>query len=131
MAPEITIFFVAIFALMQLVITIFVGLKRNQLDIRFYDEGDIDLRKRVRAHANFTETVPITLMAMAGAEILTAPSTLIWAFGLILLVARLWHYIVIRTTAWGNGRAISMGLTFISMSGSALAILWQLISSAM
>lgn len=127
MIPEITILFVAIFALMQLVITIFVGLKRNQTEIRFYDDGDLDLRQRVRAHANFTETVPITLMAMAGAEMMGTAPMLIWGLGIVMLIARIWHYYVIRTLAWGNGRAISMALTFVAMSGSAIAILWQAI----
>ena len=125
MIPEITIIFVAIFALIQVVITMLAGAARIKNEVHFYDEGDIDLRRRVRAHGNFTETVPITLMAMAGAELMGAPATLIWVFGSVLLIGRLWHYYVIRTVGWSNGRAASMMLTFVAMGGSAIAILWQ------
>lgn len=130
MIPEITIIFIAVFALFQVVITNLAGIARIKNEVRFYDEGDIDLRRRVRAHANFTETVPITLLAMAGAEILGTPSTLIWVGGILLLVGRLWHYYVIRTVGWSNGRAASMMLTFIAMGGFALAILWKAFARA-
>ncbi len=128
MTPEITIVFIAIFALFQMVITIMVGVSRNKNEVHFYDEGDIDLRRRVRAHGNFTEIVPITLLAMMGAEILGTPPMLIWAGGVTLLAGRLWHYYVIRTVGWSNGRAASMMLTFIAMIGFAIAILWQVFS---
>jgi uncharacterized membrane protein YecN with MAPEG domain len=125
MTPEITIIFTAIFALFQMVITMMAGAARIKNEVHFYDGGDIGLRRRVRAHGNFTETVPITLLAMMGAEILGTSSMLIWAGGVALLVGRLWHYYVIRTVGWSNGRAASMMLTFIAMGGFALAILWQ------
>lgn len=125
MTPEISLIFVAIFALFQMVITMMTGAARIKNEVHFYDDGDIDLRRRVRAHGNFTETVPITLLAMMGAEMLGTSPTLIWAGGVTLLVGRLWHYYVIRTVGWSNGRAASMMLTFIAMGGFALAILWQ------
>ncbi len=128
MIPEITIVFIAIFALFQIPITMMAGMARIKNEVHFYDEGNIDLRRRVRAHGNFTETVPITLLAMMGAEILDAPPMLIWAGGATLLVGRLWHYYVIRTVGWSNGRAASMMLTFIAMGGFSLAILWQVFS---
>ena len=125
MTPEITIIFVALFALFQVLITNLVGFARIKNEVHFYDDGDIDLRRRQRAHANFTETVPITLLAMAGAELLGTSATLLWAGGLILLLGRLWHYYVIRTVGWSNGRAGSMMMTFVAMAGFALAILWK------
>lgn len=125
MIPHITILFVAIFALFQLTITMMVGFARQKKNVHFYDDGDVDLRRRVRAHGNFTETVPITLLAMAGAEIIGTPTALIWAAGITLLVGRLWHYYVIRTIGWSYARAYSMLLTFIAMAGLAIAILWQ------
>jgi uncharacterized protein len=125
MIPEITITFIAIFALFQMVITVLTGKARIKNEVHFYDGGDMDLRRRVRAHGNFTETVPITLLAMMGAEMLGTTSMLIWAGGITLLIGRLWHYYVIRTVGWSNGRAASMMLTFIAMGGFALAILWK------
>jgi len=125
MTLNITLIFVAVFTLFQVIITNLVGYARIKNEVHFYDDGDIDLRRRQRAHANFTETVPITLLAMAGAEILGSAPIFLWLGGLTLLIGRLWHYYVIRTVGWSHGRAASMVLTFAAMVGFALAILWQ------
>jgi uncharacterized membrane protein YecN with MAPEG domain len=128
MIPETTITFVAIFALMQMVITFLAGSARIKNEVHFYDEGDVDLRRRVRAHGNFTETIPITLMAMAGAELMGVSTALLWFFGAALLVGRLWHYYTLRSAGWGFGRAAGMMLTFVAMGGAAIGILWQIYS---
>lgn len=128
MIPQITIILVAVFALMQMVITMLTGFARIKNEVHFYDEGDIDLRRRVRAHGNFTETVPISLMAIAGAELMGSPELVVWGLGAALLIGRLWHYYVIRTVGWGNGRAAAMMLTFVAMGGGAVAILWQMLA---
>ncbi|MEC4727107.1 MAPEG family protein [Shewanella sp. D64] len=125
MMPNITLIFIAIFTIFQVIITNLVGYARIKNQVHFYDEGDIDLRRRQRAHANFTETVPITLLAMGGAEILGTDQMLVLLGGLILLTGRIWHYYVIRTVGWSNGRAASMMLTFIVMIGFSLSILWK------
>lgn len=126
MTPFVTLYFVAIFALIQVVITNLVGAARIKNEVHFYDEGDVALRRNVRAHANFTETVPITLLAMAGAEIAGTSHPILWAGGGCLLIGRSLHYWIIRRHGWGNLRALSMILTFIPMGGFAIAILWQL-----
>lgn len=59
MAPTITPLFVALFLFFQVVITNVVGYRRLKTDIHFLDGGDITLTRRMRAHGNFTETVPI------------------------------------------------------------------------
>lgn len=126
MTAFVTLYFVAIFALIQVVITNLVGAARIKNEVHFYDEGDIALRRNVRAHGNFTETVPMTLLAMAGAEMAGTPHSILWAGGVLLLIGRGLHYWVIRRHGWGNLRALSMILTFIPMGGFAIAILWQL-----
>ncbi len=124
MILTVTPIFVALFALFQIAITFRVGFRRAATDIHFYDQGDVTLLRRQRAHANFTETVPITLVAMALAEGLGLTPALLWAGGLVLLAARLMHYWIITTRGWGLPRAISMVLTFAAMGGFAAAILW-------
>lgn len=126
MTLHITLYFIAIFAIIQVAITNLVGVARIHNEVHFYDEGDVGLRRNVRAHGNFTETVPITLLAMAGAEISGTPQSVLWAGGACLLIGRGLHYWIIRRHGWGNARAISMILTFIPMGGFAIAILWQL-----
>lgn len=127
MLIPITLVFVAMLALLQIPMTIAVGLKRLHTGIRFMDGGDADLMQRMRAHGNFTETAPITLLAMGGAELAGTPASLIWAGGLILLGGRLIHYTTIRKVGWGNGRAIGMSMTFLALAGFAICILVAII----
>ncbi|MCK7614942.1 MAPEG family protein [Roseibium sediminicola] len=128
MVLSVTLYFIAGFALAQVVITNLVGLARIKNEVHFYDEGDLDLRRNVRAHGNFTETVPMSLMAMAAAEISGTPPILLVLGGAFLVVGRAMHYWIIRTRGWGNARAISMVLTLVAMAGFAIATLWNLLT---
>lgn len=114
-ALPVTIVFVAVFALIQIPMTVAVGLRRLQTDVQFMDGGDSVLLQRMRAHGNFTETVPIALLAMAAAELAGAPHVLLWSGGTALLLGRLVHYATIVTTGFGIGRAIGMLLTLSSL----------------
>jgi uncharacterized membrane protein YecN with MAPEG domain len=107
--------FVGIFALMQIPITVMVGYRRLQTGIQFFDGGDRTLTRRMRAHGNFTETVPITLLAMAAAELAGTPPWLLWCGGAILLLGRLVHLATLLRSGWGTGRASGMILTFLPM----------------
>ncbi|WP_428673670.1 MAPEG family protein [Roseibium sp.] len=107
----VTAVFVALFALCQIPITMTVGLYRAKTGIQFLDGGDQTLLKRLRAHANFTETVPMNLLAMAAAELAGAPELLLWGGGFVLLTGRLMHYATLVTSGFGTGRALGMLLT--------------------
>jgi uncharacterized protein len=113
----ITTIFIGLFALLQVPLTVLVGYRRVQTNIQFFDGGDQALLRRMRAHGNFTETVPIALIAMAGAEMSGAPSWALWAGGVALVVGRCMHAVILITRGWGHPRAIGMVLTFIPMLG--------------
>lgn len=115
--PSTTVFFVGLFALVQVPLTMMVGFRRLQTGVRFLDGGDEVLLRRMRVHGNFTETVPIVLLAMAAAEIAGAPGWALWAGGLLLALGRIMHGVVLIAQGWGNGRAIGMVLTFLPMAG--------------
>ncbi len=123
MTLSITIVFIAILALIQFPSTVAVGTYRTKTDIRFLDGGDDQMIRRVRAHGNFIETVPIALLAMAAAEYAGTHALLLWLGGGMLLIGRLVHYITIRGSGWGPGRAAGMALTFLPMSGFAILAL--------
>lgn len=109
--PVVTMVFTALFALLQVPMTVAVGLRRARTGIQFLDGGDAVLLHRMRAHANFTETMPMNLLAMAAAELSGAAPWMLWAIGGALLVGRLLHYATLVTTGFGIGRAIGMILT--------------------
>lgn len=111
-----TILFIGIFALIQIPLTVLVGFRRVQTGIQFMDGGDKQLLQRMRAHANYTETVPITLLAMAAAEFAQAPDWLLWTGGSSLLIGRLMHATILVVKGWGLPRAVGMVLTFIPMA---------------
>jgi hypothetical protein len=126
MTLAITPLFVAVFLVVQVLITNVVGYRRLKTGIHFLDGGDVALTRRMRAHGNFIETVPMALLGMLTAELTGSPATVLWIGGALLLSGRLWHYWVILARGWGNGRALSMILTFAAMLDFAGAILWNL-----
>lgn len=126
MTPVVTPVFVAVLLVFQVVITNVVGYRRLKTGIHFLDGGDVPLTRRMRAHANFTETVPITLIGMLTAELLGAAPAVLWTGGALLLVGRFWHYWVIVRQGWGHGRSLSMVLTFAAMLVFAGAIVWRI-----
>jgi uncharacterized membrane protein YecN with MAPEG domain len=115
--------FIGLFAVMQVPITGTVGYRRFQTGVPFFDGGDHTLMRRMRAHGNFTETVPMTLLAMAAAELAGAPHWLLWSGGFVLLVGRLIHFATLMQSEWGIGRAVGIVLTLISMGGFGLLAL--------
>lgn len=114
---HITIFFIGLFALIQVPLTVMVGFRRMQTGIQFLDGGDDMLLRRMRAHANYTETVPIVLLAMADAEVAQAPQWALWLGGSSLLIGRLMHATILVLKGWGLPRALGMILTFLPMAG--------------
>ena len=127
---SVTLFFIGLLAVLQVPATFFVGIRRVKTKILIADGGDQTLLRRIRAHANFTETVPITLIAMAAADYSGAGDTMLWAGGAALLLGRVVHYLTIALTDGSSLlRAVGMVLTFAAMltfGGYALAQNWPL-----
>ena len=117
LAIPVTVFFVGLFALVQVPLTVMVGYRRAQTNIQFLDGGDRTLLRRMRTHGNFTETVPIVLLAMAAAETTGMPAWGLWAGGLLLVAGRAMHAAILLTKGWGAPRALGMVLTLLPMAG--------------
>jgi uncharacterized protein len=64
---------------------------RRKLRIRLGDAGHPDMLRAIRAHANFAEYVPLCLGLMCLAELQAAPTWLVHAMGIALVIARLSH----------------------------------------
>ncbi len=114
---QVSVLFIGLFALIQVPLTIMVGYRRVQTGIQFFDAGDQALLRRMRAHGNYTETVPIVLLAMAAAEVASMPHWALWTGGVSLLLGRMMHAAILITKGWGHPRAIGMILTFLPMVG--------------
>ncbi|MEO0438978.1 MAG: MAPEG family protein [Pseudomonadota bacterium] len=90
--PEITMAFAAIFGLLHIVFSLRVGGYRFKTGVSLGDGGDDVLLKRIRAHANFTENVPIGLVLILLNELAGLSSTFVVALASVFLLARVAHY---------------------------------------
>ena len=122
----ITLFFAAILILLSVPMAVAVGLRRAKTGILLLDGGDEDLLKRMRAHGNFIEYVPLALIGLAGAELSGLPSWLLVGCGVVLLAGRLIHYAALRGSAAGAGRTLGAGLTSLVLVVLAAGILLRL-----
>ncbi|WP_375196507.1 MAPEG family protein [Sphingobium sp.] len=88
------------------------------------DGGNSLLAKRMRAHANFTEYTPMTLILFGLVELAVGPSTWLWGAALLFVLARIAHGFGMdaeKPTVWRAGGAL---LTWVVMVGLALAALY-------
>lgn len=121
---QITPLFVGLLVALQIALTLIVGQARQKTDIRLGDGGDDALRRRIRAHGNFTESVPITLLAMAVCELGSAPGWLLWSGGLALTAGRVLHAVNLIALQTGPARDASMALTTLALVGFGGFALW-------
>ena len=130
MTLAVTAFFAGLLILLQVLMTAFVGLYRVKSGIEFLDGGDVIMTRRMRAHGNFIETVPIALLVMLLAELSGAPAALLWSGGAALLAGRLLHAYTIMRHGTAPGRAIGMAMTTLPMAVLGGYLVWiALVSS--
>ncbi len=82
------------------------------------------LQRKVRAHGNFVEYVPLGLLFIVALELMRSPSWLLWLLALTLTVARIiYAWGVIKTYGPSIGRAIGFFATwFVYILGSTACI---------
>jgi uncharacterized membrane protein YecN with MAPEG domain len=120
--PTITPLYAGVLALILVALAMRVIRIRRGKRIGIGDGNDDNLARRIRAHANFTEYVPIALVMMLLIELAGYPAWTLHALGLALIVGRVVH-------AWSlpaqslAGRTIGMVLTFAVLISSALMCL--------
>ncbi len=94
--PTITAAHAALLALMYLGLSIWVIAGRATYTVNHGDGGNPAMLRRMRAHANFAEYVPFTLLLLALLEAHGFPQTPIRALLGTLIVARLMHLVGMR-----------------------------------
>ena len=94
----ITLFYAGLCTLLVLVLAGRVIARRYSHKIGIGDGGDPVLMRRVRAHANAIEYLPLALLLLGGMELNGYPNAVIHGFGATLFVSRLLH-------AWGLSRS--------------------------
>jgi len=121
---QITAFYAALLAILFLVLSARVIIWRQSSRVEFEHGGDLELRRRIRAHANFAEYVPLTLVVMGLAESMSPPDIVIHLCGVLLLGGRLLHaYGVSRTPPVMRTRVYGMVLTMVALGIAAFVCL--------
>lgn len=110
--------------LVYLALTFRVVGRRVSGKIMIGDGGDALMLERIRAHANFNEYVPFTLLLMAAIELTAGHANpWIWAAGGLLVVSRIAHAIGMSRPAPNPFRA---GGALIAWALIAVLSLWAL-----
>lgn len=82
------------------------------------------LQRKVRAHGNFTEYVPLGLLFIVALELMSSPKELVWLLGGTLTIARIaYAYGVITIYGPSVGRAIGFfGTLFVYLVGAIACV---------
>ena len=104
-------------ALLFVVLGLCVIYLRITGEVGIGDGGNPQLKRAIRAHANFAEWIPIALMALGLAELRGVSESTIGILGGLLLLSRVGHAIGLnRSIGVSVGRTGGMTLMFIVMA---------------
>ena len=120
----ITPIYVALLSLVFVYLSIrTIGLRRKN-KIAIGDGGNLSLQKATRAHANFAEYTPISLLLLSIIELDGYNPILINALGISLLIGRCCHaYGISKTDEDFKYRVSGMTMTFFTIISASVLIL--------
>ncbi|MHA7834649.1 MAG: MAPEG family protein [Algiphilus sp.] len=119
-----TSFYAGLLALVFLALSIRVIQGRSAAGVSLGDGGDGRLNRRIRAHANFAEYVPLCLGPIALLEVGGAPAWLLHTLGIALVVGRIGHgYALAFAEHFPPGRMVGTLLTFLVLLVGGVACL--------
>ncbi len=117
--------YIAIAVIMYSAMSSFVIVNRRKYQVSVGDGDRPAFARIMRAHGNFAEYAPLTLLAMVAAELAGAPKLIIHGAGALLLIGRALHgYCFLFTTSGMKLRVAGMMLTFFAMWTAAAAGIW-------
>lgn len=107
-----------------------VGGWRRKTGISIGDGGNIDLVRAMRGQANFTESVPLTLILMVYMALAGAPALAIHILGVLLVIGRIIHGLhFAKPDQPGWQRALGSGLSFLVLLAASLGALGHSIAA--
>jgi len=116
--------YAALLALLYVVLSVRTLRLRRRLRIAIGDAGSTEMLRAMRVHSNFAEYVPLSLLLVYFTELSDAPSVLVHALGVCLLVGRLSHaFGVSQPKENFKFRVFGMALTFTALGVSSAYLL--------
>ena len=88
---EIVASYIAFFLVLNIVLMYLIGQTRIAKKINLGDGGDEQMLSRIRAHGNFSETVPLALLGLVAMAMLAAPVWALHVTGFGLVFGRVMH----------------------------------------
>lgn len=88
---------------------------RNRHKVSIGDGGNAALIRRMRAHANYGENMPVALILLALLELAGGDARILWGAAILFILARLLH-------AFGMDRTQPSRLRMFGMIGSTVAL---------
>ena len=123
---RITGLYAALCALLVVILGLRVAYYRHSHKVGVGDNGDRALVKRVRAHGNAVENVPIALLLLLLLELNQTQPAWIHACGIVLVIGRIAHAIGLSmSTGASLARFVGTLLTWTLILVMALLLLWQ------
>ncbi len=117
--------YAAIFAFIFVALSVRTLRLRRQLRVAIGHGNEPKLERAARAHANFAEYVPISILLIYFLEIHTVSSIWIHLLCTVLLVGRIVHaYGVSQVSEDHRYRVTGMSLTFAVIISVSIGILW-------
>jgi uncharacterized membrane protein YecN with MAPEG domain len=127
---RITGLYAAIAALLVVILAMRVTLRRRAVKVGIGNGGDEILARRVRAHANAAENLPLALLLLLILELNQTQPMLLHVFGCVLIAARLLHAFGLSTSpGLTPGRGIGIVLTWFTILAMALLLIWQVLGA--
>ena len=112
----ITLLYASLCTMLVVILAIRVACWRFKHKIGIGDGGDRELLKRVRAHGNAIENMPLALILLGGMELNGYSGTIIHSFGAVLFFSRLAHAIGLsRSSGTSAGRFAGSAFTWLLM----------------
>lgn len=101
--------------------------RRNQIAVG--DGGNSEMLRAIRVHGNFAEYAPLALLLVALVESNGAGANWVHALGAALVLGRLSHaFGVSKPKEDFRFRVLGMSLTFFTLVGAALTLLFYSVS---
>jgi len=116
--------YAALLAIVFVVLSVRTLRMRRRLRIAIGDAGNEAMLRAMRAHANFAEYVPLSLLLIYFVEQSGANPRFVHALGLCVLVGRVLHAVgVSRTDERYAYRAVGMALTLTPLIAASIRLL--------
>ncbi len=123
--PVITAAFAGVFAILGVMLSLYVSFLRSRTGIEYGDGGEIVLTRAIRENVSFREHVPLALLLLLIAELLQTDPFILHGLAFVLLAARIWHTMGILFPDFRKLRTLGAILTHVVMGITAVILMSQ------